>query len=370
MSKKPHLLMVINDMAWFWSHRLPLAKAVLGQGWTLSVAAQGAENDLRLMEIGIQGYDIKGLSLLSLKDIFKTAQPQIIHAITLRSAFMTGLVCRVMGKGPVVFTIAGLGSLFSSRSLKMRVMLSFLYPLLKIAFAGKDRYVIFQNPDDQALMVSSGIVQETQTHLIRGSGVDLEAFAFTPVPVSERPVVLFSSRLIREKGIDDFIEAARILKEKGQKARFQVAGNVYPKNPGSLSREEIQKAHDDSIIEWLGHRDDMAGLLARATLVVLPSYYGEGVPKVLLEAAASGRQVITCNTPGCRETVDDGMNGILVPPRNPEALASAIEAMISDPEKCAAYGQAGRQKAEAEFGVEKVVQETLDVYDLALKGKG
>jgi glycosyltransferase involved in cell wall biosynthesis len=142
-----------------------------------------------------------------------------------------------------------------------------------------------------------------------------------------------------------------------------VAGNIYPDNPRSLTKIEIQTPHNEGVIEWLGHVDDMPALLKQSIMVVLPSYYGEGVPKVLLEAAAIGRAIVTCDAPGCRETVEHEVNGLLVSPQSPEELAQAMEQLISDPKKCLAYGQAGRKRVKEDFNTEHVVAQTLRVYE-------
>jgi glycosyltransferase involved in cell wall biosynthesis len=321
--------------------------------------------------MGVTGHDIAdhgmGINplgelriLLSIIRVIHKVKPDLIHAITIRHALYAGIAARLTGRKPAVFTLAGLGSLFSERSLAMHLAL----PLFRLAFRHNAAHVIFQNPDDRDVMENAGAVYPGHAALIRSSGVDLKDFAFSPMPQSPVPVVLFSSRLIREKGIEDFVEAARILKGK---ARFLVAGDVYSKNPKSLTCEEIQAWHDEGVIEWLGHVTDMPLLLKSSTIFVLPSYYREGVPKVNIEAMATGRPVITCDTPGCRETVRDGVNGLLVPPRDPQALARAIETLLAAPAQMAEMGKAGRAMAERDFSVESVVSRTLEVYDRAFK---
>ncbi len=378
MSDKPKVLMVLNDIAWFWSHRLPLANALLSKGWHLTLATAGAGNNKDLDAMSVAGVDLPehGCSknplfhlqlLLSIRKSIKEMQPNIIHAITLRHAFYTGLVTRVMGYKPVIFTVAGLGSLYTSPKLKMRMMRIALMPLMRFAFGGKGKFIIFQNPDDQQAMVSASIISKDNSTIIRGSGVDLNEFSYADYVPQDNPIILFSSRLVKEKGIYDFIEAARILKAKNLSARFQVAGDIYLKNPNSLTHAEIQKFHDEGIIEWLGQCDDMPSVIASAQMMVLPSYYGEGVPKILLETAAIGRPIITCDAPGCREAVEHEVNGLLVAPQNSEALADAIELLLNDLDKSIEYGLAGRARVKKDFHVEAVVEKTLDVYNNLLK---
>lgn len=380
MAKEPvKFLMILNHIDWFWSHRLPLAKAIMDKGWQLNVTTNGADQDQAMKDLGVLGHDLpkvgKGSDIIgqlkllwALFCTIKKTQPDIIHAITIRYAFYTGIVTRLIFYKPVTFTVAGLGSLYTAPGLKMKLIRAIVIPLMMFAFRGKGRYVIFQNPDDHKAMVQAGVVKDEQTTIIRGSGVDIQHFDYVPYEEGEvKPIILFSSRLLQEKGIYDFIEAARILKNKGVKARFQVAGNIYPDNARSLTRQEMQGFHDESVIEWLGQVDNMPDLLERSMMVVLPSYYGEGVPKVLLEAAAIGRPIITCDAPGCREAVEHEVNGELVLPQCPTELAEVIEKLIQDPDRRHCYGAAGRKRMEEDFHVERVVEKTLAVYDRALK---
>lgn len=368
-------LMVLNDIDWFWSHRLPLAKAIQEQGWDLHLATHSASQNEQLRQMNVTGHELpkheSGLSftkpLFLMRDIYKaikTTRPQMIHAITLKYALFTGLVARLTGTSPVVFTVAGLGSLYTAPGIKMKVIRALVLPLIRFAFGGKNKFVIFQNPDDRAAMLKQNIIGEDKTTIIRGSGVDLNEFSYEPYDDEREsePIILFTSRLVREKGITDFVEAARILKSKNTKARFVVAGNVYPENARSLSREEMQDYHDEGTIEWLGHVEDMPDLLRRSMMVVLPSYYGEGVPKVLLETAAIGRPIVTCDAPGCREAVEHEVNGVLVLPQCPEEIADAIEDLINDPKKRHCYGAAGRRRMEEDFHVDSVVARTIAVY--------
>ena len=377
-SKNPvTFLMILNHIDWFWSHRLPLARAILDKGWNLHLATHSADQDKRLAEMKVKGCAMpaygRGLNpvflltqLYATYKIIRKTQPDIIHAITLRTAFYTGLVTRLIGYKPVIFTVAGLGSLYTAPGFKMKLIRFLALPLIRFAFGGKGKFIIFQNPDDQKAMLNSGIVTEEKSTIIRGSGVDLKEFSFSEYEETGEPIILFTSRLLKEKGITDFIAAARILKSKEVKAKFQVAGNVYPENARSMTREEMQSYHDEGVIEWLGQCDDMPDLLKRTMMVVLPSYYGEGVPKVLLETAAAGRPIISCDAPGCREAVEHEVNGLLVPPQSPEDLAEAITKLINDPEKRRCYGAAGRRRVEEDFHVDAVVSRTIAVYERLL----
>ncbi|HPF78636.1 MAG TPA: glycosyltransferase family 4 protein [Alphaproteobacteria bacterium] len=376
--RQTRFLMILNHIDWFWSHRLPLADAILKRDWELHLATHSADEDPKLKKMGVIGHGLPKMGrsinpisqliqIRAMIKLVKETQPDIIHAITLRTAFYVGLATRLIGYKPVTFTVAGLGSLYTAPGLKMKMLRLLALPLIKFAFGGKGKFIIFQNPDDRNAMLQAGIVKEDRTTIIRGSGVDLKEFPYTPYEeTDEEPIILFTSRLMREKGITDFIAAARILKEEGIKARFQVAGNVYPDNARSISKAEMDAAHAEGAIEWLGQCSDMPDLLTRCMMVVLPSYYGEGVPKVLLETASIGRPIITCDAPGCREAVEHEVNGELVLPQCPTDLALAIKKLIEDPERRHCYGAAGRRRMEEDFHVDSVVSRTMDVYDQLL----
>lgn len=369
-AKHPHLLMILNDIDWFWSHRLPLVKAILEKGWSLTLATAGASRDQGVKDLGIQTLDLPDhinaynpflhISIIgTIKKAIEQTQPDIVHAITIRHAFYAGLAARLIGYKPLVLTVAGLGSLFSRKSFKALCVRVIIKPLLRFSFNREGVFLIFQNPDDQKALTENNIVKASCTTVIKGSGVDIQEFQPAPIIQNNKPVVVFASRLLKEKGIEEFIAAARALKDR---ADFVVAGDVYEKNPHSLTRKDVQAWHDEGAIEWLGQHSDMASLFARSSLVVLPSYYGEGVPKVLLEAMACGRAIITTDLPGCRETVDHESNGLLIPGQDVDALVTAITKMLDNPDLLKIYGDAGRRKVEGEFTTQAVVEKTLSVY--------
>lgn len=371
--KDKKFLLIVNDIDWFWSHRLPLAKAIMAEGAELHLATNDAANNAEVKKLGIIGHDLpkhtgsfnpinQGLLAGNIFRILRDVEPDIVHAITLRHAFFTGLASSIAKTPFAVFTLAGTGSLFISEDPKIKAVRSIIVPLFKFAFGGDGRFVIFQNPDDAKALCNSGAVEESQSTVIRGSGVDVNAFPFVEEPENEVPVVLFSSRLLKAKGIGEFVHAARILRSKGVKARFQVAGDIWPGNHDSVTVEDLEIWKNEGCIEFLGHRKDMQEVMAAANIVTLPSYYGEGVPKVLLEAAATGRAIVTTDMPGCRETVEDGVSGILVEERNAFDLAAALEKLICDPALRARMGAKARERMEEGFTVEKVNAATLAVY--------
>lgn len=231
--------------------------------------------------------------------------------------------------------------------------------------------VIFQNPDDLALMVRRGFADPQQAHLIKGSGVDLEKFTFSPEPASadNRPLVLFPTRLVWEKGISVFIDAARLLEGRSVAARYLIAGGVKTNTPRAIRAQEMTALLQGTPVEWAGHVEDMSALLWQSALIAYPSWYGEGIPKVLLEAAACGRPIVTTDHPGCREAVRSGENGMLVPVKSAEALADALDDLLRHPELRQKMGAASRHLAEEIFDVHKINAQTLAVYERLCKNQ-
>ena len=373
-------LLVVNDMAWFWSHRLPLAKDILASGAKLHLATNDAENNAQIAALGITGHNLPAHTgsfnpfgqLFLAWQIFKTlkdVKPEIVHAITLRHAFFTGIASRLTKTPNAVFTVAGLGSLFESEKPQVKAVRAIVVPLLRFAFGGEGRFVIFQNPDDAKLLVRSGAIEKERCAVIRGSGVDPVQFAYKVEPETDMPSVLFCSRLLKAKGIGEFVHAARILKSKGVKVRFQVAGDIATGNHDSVTREELDHWKEEGTVEFLGQRSDMPQLMADSNIVTLPSYYGEGVPKVLLEAASTGRAIVTTDMPGCRETVEKDVTGIFVEAKNAWSLAEGLEKLLADPALRKSMGEKARVRIEEGFTIEKVNAKTMSVYKRLLPRK-
>lgn len=306
-------------------------------------------------------------------EIIKKERPEIIHAVTLKYGFLMGLAAQSQKNTNKIITLAGLGYLFRGENLKAHVIRAFLSPLLKVALKERRTKLIFQNQDDLDLMVQMGYAERNNVHLIKSSGVYLDRFSAPHISENKveknnntiHPVVLMPTRLVHEKGIRVFIEAARILKSKNIDADFQIAGGLTQHNPRAIKREEMIAMTEDGVVEWLGHVDDLSARLSDAAIVVYPSYYGEGVPRVLLEACAAGCPIITTDHAGCRETVDEGVNGLLVPIKDAKATADAIEKLLSDPKLRQSMSAASRKKAQSEFDIHKISEQTLEIYKTA-----
>lgn len=381
------LLFVINHVDWFWSHRYALARAAQKEGYVVYVAmarkaddlAGQAEEDNRLLEEGfmpvpLPQYHSAIRSILGIGRILarhiRQIDPDIVHAITIKYSFITSLALALSCLGrnarrtapKALFTLAGLGYLFSGEDKKAAILRFLGGPFLRWAFARRGIHLIFQNPDDFKIMTGRGLARPNNARVIIGSGVDTEKFIAYPESDSKIPRIVMPTRLVKEKGVAIFVEAATILAEGGCEAEFVLAGGLDYYNPSAYKKSEIEELLAKTPVQWLGQVDDMVAFYASATLVVYPSYYREGVPKVLLEAAASGRAIITTDHPGCREVVQNAENGYLVPVKDAHATAQAIQKLLDAPQKRYAMGERSRRRAETEFDISYINSQTLDVY--------
>jgi glycosyltransferase involved in cell wall biosynthesis len=367
--------MFVVNAAWFFlSHRLPLAQAAMVAGFRVHLASD-LEDESEAREVQKHGIvfhrvNVARSSLNPLTEIntvgalwrvLRRVRPDIVHNVTPKPVIYGTRVARGLGTRGIVNAISGFGHVYGSRSGR-----TFLRGLLDRAYAGAFRpqnvRIIVQNDADRLEVLRLSPAAGTRIHLIRGSGVDLVEFQPSPEPAGAHPTVLLPARLLREKGICEFAAAAAELRHRGIAARFVVAGRLDPANPDALSAQEMADLAAASGLQWLGDCRDMPRCLNDANLVCLPTYYREGVPKVLLEACAAGRAIVTTDTPGCRDVVRAGENGVLVPPRDVGALATAIERLLEDSELRARMGRVGRARAEREFGIESVVRSHLELY--------
>lgn len=292
-------------------------------------------------------------------------RPQLLHNFTVKCAVYGGIAAGIARVPAVVHAVAGMGFVFASNRLKARLLRPLVRGLMRIALGGKRSRVILQNPDDAMTMVESRLVQGRSIRLIRGSGVDVRRFSPGKARDGSRPMrVLLASRLVREKGVGEFAEAARLLRTQPRDIEFLLAGMPDTGNPGSISRDEVEAWQREGRLQWLGHVDDMPALLNSVDVMVLPSYYREGVPRCLLEGAACGLGLITTDRPGCREVVTaHGVDGLWVRPRDAPALARLLSQLHGDRKLLQRLGAAARMRAVRDFDERLVIDRTLQVYD-------
>lgn len=365
------LMFVVNVDWFFLSHRLPIALEAQRQGYQVHIATGLTD---KLDELQRHGLVVHPLSLdrsstglgnawrtmVELWKLFRAVRPDIVHLVTIKPVLLGGLMARLAGVPAVVAAVSGLGFVFMAHGAKAVVRRWLVGGLYRVALGHHNLKVIFQNPDDRASLATLAHLPDSKVKMIRGSGVDLAQYGHTPLPLGI-PVVLLAARLLVDKGVREFAQAARLLTQQGASARFCLVGCVDPANPASLLDAELTQWANEGVIELWGQRLDMLAVLSSAHLVVLPSYR-EGLPKVLLEAAACGRAVVTTDVPGCRDAIEPGVTGVLVPVRNAAALADALKGLINDPARCQAMGNAGRALAERAFDVRQVVAAHLRIY--------
>jgi glycosyltransferase involved in cell wall biosynthesis len=372
MSNRSLIFFVTEDW-YFCSHRLPLALAAKEAGFEVSVVTRVCSHGEQIKAAGLELIPLelsrRGMNPLAelrliarLISIYRSEQPDIVHHVALKPV-LYGTIASLFAKIPcVVNALAGLGFLFSSHSLKARAVRPLVKLVFRLLLNRRNSCVILQNPDDVRLLCDGRVLGRECIALIRGSGVDIQQFTVLPEP-SGQPIVILASRLLWDKGVGEFVSAAKQLKIQGVSARFVLVGEGDAANPSAIPDSQLRHWHDEGDVEWWGRRDDMPAVMAQSHIVCLPSFYGEGVPKVLIEAASCGRPIVTTDTPGCREIVQDGVNGLLVPVRDATAVAEALKKMIESPELRSQMGARGRYLVEREFALDKVNTETLKVYE-------
>ena len=364
---KPKLLFVVTEDWYFVSHRLSLAIAALEAGFDVVVATRIRKHNEVIQKSGIRLISLEMsrragnplLELMRLILLYRRERPDIVHHVALKPVLFGSLAVCLGGSPAQVNAVAGLGWLFISRSRLARFVSPTIRWLLARLLSVPRCRVIVQNPDDAELLRKAG-VPESNLRMVRGAGVDMTVFS----PDEEPPepfCVMMATRMLWDKGVGEFVEAARRIKESGFKARFVLVGDPDFENPASVPEATLKAWQNENVVEWLGHCDDMAAMFKTAHVVCLPSYR-EGLPKVLIEAAACGKPIVTTDVPGCREIVRDGDNGLLVPVRDSAALSEALSRIIDNPELRVQMGKCSRQIALAEFSSEHVNAQTLDIY--------
>jgi len=301
-------------------------------------------------------------TLLALVRLFRRLRPDVVHLVTIKPVLYGGIAARIARVPGMVAAISGLGFVFLSSSLKMRLVRAVVARLYRIALGHPNSRVIFQNANDRDLLKSLGAVREDQVVIIRGAGVDLNAYRPAPEPPAPPVVVTMVARLLRDKGVQEFVQAARLLRERGVPVTMQLVGGLDPGNPASATQADVDAWQQDGCVQALGERSDVAALYAAAHIAVLPSYR-EGLPKSLIEAAACGRAVVTTDVPGCRDAIEPNVTGLLVPVRDAAALADAIARLADDATLRQAMGTAGRVLAEREFDINQVARIHVALYD-------
>ncbi len=370
------ILFVINAPEFFLSHRLPLAIAAKQAGYEVHVATAASPDVEIIKKEGFIYHEItfvrsgqnpirELLTMLQLFCLFRAVMPELVHAVTIKPVLYGGIAARLAGVRSVVAAVSGLGTVFLAASATARARRWLVTRLYRAALRHKNLTVIFQNPSDRNVMLSLGIVNSAQVSMIRGSGVRLVDYPYLPES-NGRPVVVMAARLLRDKGVFEFVEAARLLRHRGVDVEMRLIGSPDPGNPTSVNKKDLARWAEEGVVRLLGYRADIAEQYSASNIVCLPSYR-EGLPKSLVEAAACGRAVVTTDVPGCRDAIIPDVTGVLVPIKDADALADAIQYLVSDPAIRNRMGRAGRLLAEDGFAIEKIVEQHMSIYEELLR---
>jgi len=362
------IILFANTDWYLYNYRLPLARTLQERGDELILLSPPGRYTEFLQKEGFhwQSFPLerKGTNpFAELATIFRLWQflqrekPDLLHNFTIKPVLYGSLAARLAGIRHIVNAVPGLGIAFSEGQGLLRLIVSTLY---RLSLGGTS--VIFQNQDDLNVFVQNRLIAANQAHLIPGSGVDVEIFCSSPEPEGE-PVVLLAGRLLRSKGLAEFVEAARRIRGSGIRARFVIVGEPYPDNPDTIQPEELVQWQKEGAIEYWGWRDDMAVVIPQASIVCLPTRYKEGLPRLLVEAGACARPIVATDIPGCRMILRNGENGLMIVPGDISALVESLKMLISDPALRQRMGARGREIVEQEFSVNSVIARTLDVYN-------
>lgn len=365
------LLFIVNVDWFFISHRLPIALAAIKQGYEVHIACGITDRRAELEALGIVVHPLSisrsGTSLLKelkvikeMNCVVKKVLPSVVHLVTIKAAVYGGLVTRFKSIKVRIASISGLGFVFIDKCIKARILRFLITKLYRIALNSSNTQVIFQNENDKQIFIENKIIKSEQSLIIRGSGVDLETYKYLPEPAGEK-VIMFLARLLKDKGLVEFCDAAITLKKSGFKGRFVLVGDIDLHNPNSLTHEGLNNYISSGYIEHWGFSNSVAEVIAKSHLMVLPSYR-EGLPKSLIEAAACGRAVITTDVPGCRDAITPNKSGILIPAKSSKAIVSAIKLLCDNDDKRIEMGKKGRELAESCFDIADVIETHLKLY--------
>ena len=391
-------MLVVTDDWYLWSHRIGLAEAARDAGYEVTVVTtvRGHGERIRALGLGLVHVDFArgrlspGANLRTvraLRGVYRSRAPHLVHHVAIKPIVLGSMAAAAAGvrargarraraRGPtptpapaMVNALAGLGTALTSDHVKARLARPALRRALAWAMRRPRSRTIVQNAGDAEFVESLGVRRE-RISLLRGAGVDVRAFRPRPEPEDGPVRVVMVSRLLRDKGVREFFEAAALVRKARKDVVFTLVGAPDDGNPTSVPREELRSWVAEGFVEWQGHREDVADVLAASHIAMLPTCYGEGAPKTLIEAAACGRAIVATDVAGCRTVVRHGANGLLVPARDARALAEAALALADDPARRAAMGAEGRRRAETEFSSDRIHAETLEIYERALAPGG
>lgn len=366
-------LFIVVNVDWFLiSHRMVIAMAAQKAGWDVTVITADTGRLKEIEAVGLKTINLpmsrSGKNILQelttfgfLYKLYRREKPDVVHHVGIKTILWGTLAAKFAKVHGVVNAVSGLGGFFAKKNQSM--MAKLLPIVLRYSHHRNNLNVIFQNIEDKQLFLEHRIIQEAQARYIKGSGVNLKDYSYTPEPKDGKIIILLTARMIVEKGVFILTDAAeKLRKEYENKAEFWIVGGLDD-HPDAITKEQLNAVCDGKYIKWLGRREHVKELLQQCHLFAFPSYYMEGLPKSLIEACAIGRPIVTTDNIGCRDVVTDGMNGYLVPIKDSDALAEKIKALIDHPEWRLQMGMASRRVAEENFSVDSVVEKHLAIYN-------
>ena len=367
------IILFANTEWYLYNFRLSLAQALRGEGHEVVLVSPPGKYSRCLEEAGFRWipfpFSTRGMNPLAelatiwrLWALYRREKPDAVHHFTIKCVLYGSLAAQVAGVRRIINAITGLGFVFIGRSRREGGLRWLVKGLYRVAL--KNTQVVFQNEDDRSLFFELGLVEKNQCCLIPGSGVDTSRFVIKADP-SGPVLVVLPARMLWDKGVREYVEAARILKEQGVTARFALVGDTDPDYPACVPEQQLKEWQASGVVEWWGWQEDMPAVYSQAHIVCLPSYR-EGLPRTLAEAAACGRALVAADVPGCRSIVRQGENGLLVPVRDGQALAEALRTLILDPALRKRMGLRGREIVMKEYSTEKVLADTLRLYQFGL----
>ncbi|HEU0277486.1 MAG TPA: glycosyltransferase family 4 protein [Rhodanobacteraceae bacterium] len=376
------VVLFANTDWYLYNFRRSLALAAKACGHELLLVSPPGQYGARLAALGLRWLPLPGMDRRSLNParelrvvaqltaLFKREQPDLVHNFTIKCAVYGSLAAMAARVPARVNAVAGLGYVFASDDRRARALRPLVSGLLRVALHGQRSRLILQNADDAGMFMTHHLVERRHLRVIPGSGVDLTRFVPRRRAPNDPPCVVLAARLLWAKGLAEYVDAARALRTRGRRVRFVLAGTSDPGNPAAVPEATVRQWVNEGTLEWAGHVEDMPALFASADIVVLPSYYREGVPKSLIEAAGCALPLITTDMPGCRDVVTDGVDGLLVPPRDAGALRRAIVRLLDAPALARRLGDAARRKALAQFDERIVIRRTLETWSEVLPAAG
>lgn len=374
-----NVAIVVNEASFFLSHRLAIAQGAIREGYGVSIWCPTSPASARFHSLGLRHRPMRGFrgkagvlqELSSIADLLVLAirfRPNLMHLVTSKPILFGGIIARFL-RIPVIVAVSGLGFVFGGDDPQRRIIRSLVVTMYRFALRNPRSIVIFQNDDDRELFLRLGIGSAARSVVIKGSGTDLNGFNPDRREGGQKTFIL-PARLLAEKGVRDFVAAARIVRERGFEARFILQGDPDPGNPTAVAASELHEWEAEGVIAWNRYTDEIGRALSEADIVVLPSYYREGLPKTLIDAAAAGRAAITTDWPGCRDAIVVGKTGLLCRPRDPVDLAEKMIWFLENPDSIISMGRNAREHAERNFDIAMVVMRHLELYRVLLGQNG